>query len=275
MTTTRPADWPDVPPAPFRLPDIPERHPDDMTSYDNLHQYGAAANIIQYLGRPETTIVSAEHYVVPGPAYVAGESRYPDLLVAFDVDPDAYRISNGYIVSQHGKAPDFILEVASRSSAVDDREGKKDYYERLGVAEYWLFDSEAEFYGFTLAGYRLEESGYQPIEVREISPGVFQGYSAMLNLYLRAEGGYLGWYDPATEDHIPTLQTQTARADAERAARIEEAVRADVERAARIGEAARAESERAARARETARAQHAEARVQELEAEIRRLREDR
>ena len=190
MTTTRSADWPDVPPVPFRLPDIPERHPDDMTSYDNLHRYGAAANIIQYLGRPETTIVSAEHYVVPGPAYVAGESRYPDLLVAFDVDPDVYRISNGYIVSQHGKAPDFILEVASRSSAVDDREGKKDYYERLGVAEYWLFDSEAEFYGFTLAGYRLDRRvGFQPIEVREVSPRSDAGATArVLNLDLRDRG---------------------------------------------------------------------------------------
>ena len=91
MTTTRPADLPVAadPAEPFRLPDIPEKHPDDMTSYDNLHQYGAAANLIQYLGNPETTIVSAEHYIVPGPAYVAGETRYPDLMVAFDANPEA------------------------------------------------------------------------------------------------------------------------------------------------------------------------------------------
>ena len=235
MTTTRPAKSPAVsaPAGPFRLPDIPERHPDDMTSYDNLHQFGAAANIIQYLGNPETTIVSAEHYVVPGPAYVAGESRYPDLLVAFDADPASYRDSNGYIVSQQGKPPDFILEVASRHTAADDRGVKKDYYEGLGVGEYWLFDSEAKFYGFTLAGYRLEEGGYESIEVSEISPGVFQGYSPALNLNLRAEDGYLGWHDPATEEHIPTLQSQTARAET------------------------------------------AEAKVQALEAEIRRLREHR
>ena len=54
MTTTRHADLPVVPatPAPFRLPDIPERHPDDMTSVDNLHRHGAIANIVQYLGHP-------------------------------------------------------------------------------------------------------------------------------------------------------------------------------------------------------------------------------
>ncbi len=134
MTTTRPTSPPaasdPAPAQPFRLPDIPERHPDDTTSYDNLHQYGAAANIV-------------------------------------------------------------------------------------------------------LAGDRLEGGGYEPIEVTEIGPGVFQGYSAALNLNLRAANGYLGWHDPATDEHIPTLQSQTARAE------------------------------------------NAEARIQELEAEIHRLREDR
>ena len=213
MTTARPANPPAVsaPAQPFRLPDIPERHPDDMTSVNNLHQYGAIPNIIQYLGNPDTTIVSAEHYVVPGPAYVANQSRYPDLLVAFDADPAAYRASNGYIVSEQNKPPDFILEVASRRTASDDLEGKKDYYEGLGVGEYWLFDSEGEFYRFTLRGYRLVDGKYEEIEVREIQPGVFQGYSAALNLILRAEDGRLGWHDPATEEHIPTLQSQTAR----------------------------------------------------------------
>lgn len=212
MTTARPTK-PQGPAAAFRLPDIPERHPDDMTSVDSLHQHGAMANIIQYLGNPENTIVSAEHYVVPGPSYVAGESRYPDLLVAFNSDPAAYRDSNGYIVSQQGKPPDFILEVASRRSAAEDLGAKKDYYERLGVVEYWLFDVEAVFYGFTLAGYRLTPGGYEPTGVSEIGPRVFQGYSATLNLNLRAGDGYLGWHDPATGDHIPTLQTQTSRAE--------------------------------------------------------------
>ena len=231
MTTTRPPDLPDAPTPSFRLPDIPERHPDDMTSVDSLHRHGAIANIIQHLGHPETTIVSAEHYVVPGPAYVAGESRYPDLLVAFDVDPSAYAASNGYVVSQQGKPPDFILEVVSRHTATDDLEAKRDYYETLGAGEYWLFDGEGEFYGFTLRGYRLEGGRYRPMELGEIGPGVLQGHSAALNLNLRVEDGYLGWHDPATGEHIPTLQSQTARAET------------------------------------------AEARVQELEAEIRRLRE--
>ena len=235
----------------FRLPDIPEKHPDDMTSVDNLHQYGAIANIVQYLDNPETTIVSAEHYIVPGPAYVAGESRYPDLLVAFDVNPEAYAASNGYIVSEQGKPPDFVLEVASRHTARDDLGVKKDYYERIGVGELWLFDSEGEFYGFTLRGYRLVDGRYEEIPTPEIAPGVFRGHSAALGLDLRAADAYLGWHDPRTEDHIPTLETETARADLERAARAQATARADAERAARL---------------------RAEARVEELEAELHRIR---
>ena len=243
MTTARPAKAPasvvSTPPD-FRLPDIPEKHPDDMTSYDSLHQYGAAANLIQRLGHPETTIVSADHYIVPGPAYVAGESRYPDLVVAFDADPAGYEARNGYVVSEQGKPPDFILEVASRRTASDDLAGKMDYYERLGVGELWLYDSEGEFYRFILRGYRLVNGKYEAIAIDEIAPGVFQGHSVALNLDLRAGSRYLGWHDPATGEHIPTLSSETARAEAE-----------------------------AARADEQA------ARVRELEAELDRLREGR
>ena len=232
-----------------------------MTSVKYLHEPGQTHHLSQYLGNPNTTLVTGERYVVPGPAYVANESRYPDLLVAFDVDPAAYEARNGYIVSEQGKPPDFILEVASRRTASDDLEGKKDYYERLGVGEYWLFDSEGRFYKFTLRGYRLVGNRYELIPVDEISPGVFQGYSVALNLNLRAEDGGLGWHDPATEEHIPTLQSQTERAEAAEA-------RAESEHAARIRESARAETAEA-------RAETAETQVQELEAEVRRLREGR
>ena len=121
MTTTRPTSPPAAPTPPFRLPDIPQKHPDDMTSVKYLHEPGQTHHLSQYLGNHDTTLVTAERYVVPGPAYVANESRYPDLLVAFNVDPAAYEARNGYVVSEQGKAPDFILEVASRRTASDDR----------------------------------------------------------------------------------------------------------------------------------------------------------
>ena len=237
MTTTRSTKLP----SPFFvLPDIPQRHPDDMTSFEHLHEPGQTHHLSQYLGNHDTTLVTGDRYVILGPDFDASDSRYPDLLVAFGVDPAAYRASNGYVISEQGKPPDFILEVASRHTADDDRGVKKDYYERLEVREYWLFDSEGRFHGFTLRGYRLVDGRYEEIEVREISPGAFQGYSAALNLILRVEDGFLGLYDPATEEHIPTFQSERARAESERAARI-----------------------------------GAEARAQELAEELRRLREGR
>ena len=161
-----------------------------------------------------------ERYIVPGPAYVANESRYPDLLVAFDVDPAAYEARNGYIVSEQGKAPDFILEVASRRTASDDLRGEEGLLrEAGGEPNTGCLMARESFTGSRSPATGWKRSVNQPSEVREISPGVFQGYSAKLNLNRKAEGGYLGRYDPATEDHVPGLQTQTARADAERAAR--------------------------------------------------------
>ena len=224
----------------FRLPDIPEKHPDDMTSFQHLAATGNVSSIAQYLGNPDTTIVSGERYIVPGPAFDRNDCRYPDLLVAFGVDPSAYQARNGYMVSEQGKPPDFILEVASRHTASADLGVKKDYYEEIGVGELWLYDSEGEYYKFKLRGYRLDNGRYGELPLEEIAPGVLEGYSAALNVLLRAGDAYLGWHDPDTGEHIPTLQSQTERAETAEA-----------------------------------RAETAEARAQELEAELRRLREGR
>ena len=271
MTTARPVNPPPAsadPAAPFRLPDIPERHPDDMTSFKHLAATGSVHHLAQYLGHPDTTLVTGERYVVIRPTRNMAGSHYPDLLVAFDVNPDAYEERNGYVIDEQGKPPDFILEVASRHTARTDLNEKKDYYEGLRVGEYWLFDSEGEFYRFTLRGYQLEGDRYRPIPVEEISPGVFQGYSAALGLNLRAEAGDLGLYDPATGEHIPTFESQTARADTAEA-------RADTAEARADTAEARADTAEARADTAEARADTAEAQVEELKAELHRLRQGR
>ena len=257
--TTRPAETPPeyAPPQPFRLPDIPEKHPDDMTSFKQLAVTGLVHHLARYLSNPETTLVSGERYVVIQTTRSMAGGHYPDLLVAFDVNPAAYEASNGYIIPEQGKAPDFVLEVGSRHTASDDLGVKRDYYERLGVGEYWLYDSEGEFYGFKLKGYRLEDDRYRELTVEEVAPGEFQGYSAALGLNLRAvaDGG-LRIYDPATNEHIPTFDSQTERAESAEARSEQETARAEAERAARLREAAQSQ-----------------ARIMELEAELRRLRD--
>ena len=158
-------------------------------------------------------LVAGDRYTVAEPTrYLAG-GRYPDLLVAFDVDPAAYAASNGYIIAEQGKPPDFVLEIASRSSGREDTGPKRGDYAAIGIPEYWRFDETGEHHGVRLAGDRLENGEYAAIEIAELPDGSLQGYSAMLDLYLRWEAGELLFYDPATQRPILTYEDQRARAD--------------------------------------------------------------
>ena len=219
--TRKPASLTAPSPGCFRLPDIPEREPDEVTQFDHLFKTGRSHALAVHLGNPETTLVEADRWIIAEPGTFRELARYPDLLVAFDVDPAAYKASNGYIVSEQGKPPDFVLEVASVSTADIDTGVKRDDYARLGILEYWRFDETGEHHGTRLAGDRLENGVYVPMPIEELAAGVLQGYSPVLNLHLRWEQGDLGWYDPATGRHIATFDTERARADNERAARLQ------------------------------------------------------
>ena len=202
-----------TPPDPdrFRLPDIPEREPDDMTTAEHLSETGLQHHVKQFLGRPETTIVSGEKYVI---ARRGADMKYPDLLVAFGADPQAYRETNGYVIAQQGKPPDFVLEIASRATGRIDVGEKREFYRGLLIPEYWRFDATGEFHGTRLAGDRLVEGRYEAIDIVELAGGVLEGYSVVLNLYWRWADGGLGCHDPATGRHIATFDTERARADA-------------------------------------------------------------
>ena len=236
----------------FVLPDTPRREPDEMTSFDSLHSLGNSHHIIRHLGNEDTTLVFTDKFISLNPILGPDDlRRNPDLVVALDADRDGFLRRNGYIISEQGKPPDFVLEIASRSTARIDVGQKREDYALMGIPEYWRFDETGEFHGVRLAGDRLVEGRYQPIPLVELSEGVLEGYIEVLDLNIRWEDGHLGWYDPATGLHIPTFDSERERADIERA-------RANNERA-------RADNEANARA-------DAETRVRELEAEIRRLR---
>ena len=64
----------------------------------------------------------------------------PDCLVAFDVDTAAIWRRIGYDPIQNGKAPDFVMETASRTTHLNDSLHQRDIYQMLGVREYWRFD---------------------------------------------------------------------------------------------------------------------------------------
>ena len=225
----------------FRLPDIPERDPDEVTQFDRLFKAGNSYHLAVQLGDPETTLVEADRWIVPDTSFNKTRARYPDLLVSFDADPEIYKANNGYIVSEQGKPPDFVIEVASPSTADIDLNEKRDYYAELGIPEYWRFDETetGEWHGARLAGDMLSDGEYVSIDIENLPDGSLRGYSAVLNLYLHWEEGELVFYEPATGRPIPTMEDERRRADQERVARVHEQARADRERAARQAAEAR------------------------------------
>ena len=240
------------PPTRIRFPDPPERRPEDMTTFNHLAVTGNARYLAIHLGNPETTIVAGEHYVALAPTTEMKGLRYPDLLIAFNANPAVYRENNAYVISEQGKPPDFVLEIVSPSSRRRDRVTKRRAYANLGIPEYWRFDETDVPRRVKLAGDRLAADGqYRPIPIERLPDGTLQGYSTVLNLYLRWDEGQLRWHDPATGRHIVTLEDERARADYAE-------TRADYAEA-------RARSEQETRIQ-------AEARARELEAELRRLR---
>ena len=160
------------------------------------------------------------------------------------MDPAAYHASNGYIVSEHGKPPDFVLEVASESTGATDTGAKRQGLRRpRHLPNNWRFDETGQHHGVRLAGDQLVGDRYRPITIEQLPDGTLQGYSPALNLFLHWQDGQLLWIDPATQRPILTYEDQLSRA-----------------------EQADARAEQA-----DARAQQAAARISELENKVRRL----
>ncbi len=252
MTTTDAFAKPPRAKTPFRLPDPPPREPDEVTSFHHLAKNGSYYNLTQHFGNLETTLVEADLWMVPNAEFDKRRARRPDLLIAFNVSLPTYLANNGYVISEQGKPPDFVMEVASPSTADTDTGAKRQDYAAMGISEYWRFDETGEHHGVRLAGEQLVDGVYQPFPMAEIAPDVLQGYSPAIDLYIRWERGLLVWIDPATNRHIVTMED-------EREARLRE-------REARLREREARRHEREARLK-------AEARIRELEAELRRRRD--
>ena len=164
--------------------------------------------------------------------------RIPDLMMVRDADRELIEEQRGYAIDRQGKAPDFVLEVASPTTGRADYTDKRRDYERYGVGEYWRFDpSGGEYHDAALAGDRLVDGVYQPIDIEVLDDGRLRGYSEALGLYVCWEDGMLRFFDPVTDSYLRSHEEDEARA--------------------RTAEA---------------RAETAEARAADLEAELRRLR---
>ena len=241
------------------FPEFPPRY--DMQNILHLHIAGYMTTLSRHFGSPESTLVLGEVPVYPRPSRNA---RVPDLIVAFNVNPATVVAQMGYAIEVQGKPPDFALEVASVTTALNDYTRKRDDYAAFGIPEYWRFDpTGGRRYDVPLAGDRLVGNAYQPIEIISAADGRLWGHSDILNLDLCWENGELRWWDPVAARYLEThAEEANARWVAETLAETERAARL-AERAARLAAESLAETERASRLA-------AEARIRQLEEEQRR-----
>ena len=201
----------------------------------------------------------------------------PDVFVALKVPRRSTRAD--FDVDELGP-PDFVLEVMSRSTWQHDIGRKLDAYQRIGVRECVLFDVTGENLAGTgkdLWGFALTPKSRKPLQERALPNGKHGVHSEVLGLIAYVAERTppaasretwaltMRWHDPATATDIPDYDQSRAEARAERAhanaawneAQMER-TRADaVQREART----RAEADRR--------------RIEELEEQIRRLREGR
>lgn len=186
---------------------------------------------------------------VSGNLFIYYEEGNPQAVVAPDVfvvlgapkhDRPSYRLW------QEPKAPDFILEITSRSTRSEDQGTKRGLYAYLGVREYWQYDPTGDYLEPALQGQVLRADHYEALPATRLGDGTLSLHSAVLGLDIRLGQGRLRFFDPARDAYLLTYQ--------------------EAEQARQAAEQAR-QQERAARQAAEARLAELQARLQALEAE--------
>ena len=150
-------------------------------------------------------------YDVPGKTR---RSISPDVMVVFGIEKKMRRT---YKIWEEGKAPDFVMEVTSKSTYKNDLRKKKTRYAHIGVQEYFLYDPERSYLSDSLIGFQLNED-----EKYDEIPGLPNGGipSAVLGIEFSIQGDDIGLYVPTSEQW---LQTPAERVQQEAQARQQEA----------------------------------------------------
>ena len=181
---------------------------DDLSiEYPSSDGEPMSENQWQYVAMTDTVSALANHFIHRPNVFVAG-----DLLVYYRMNDNATRVApdvfvvfgasgkhlrDSWIVWREGKAPDFVMEVASPSTWQRDAAEKRDIYAEMEVSEYWRYDPTGAFFSPELVGERLVGGEYQPITLETDADGILRGRSDVLGLDICARPGLeLRLYDP-------------------------------------------------------------------------------
>ena len=188
----------------------------------------------------------------------------PDVYAVFGVTGNHRR--DTWLVWREGKAPDFVMEIASPGTWRRDVGEKRDIYARMRVQEYVRLDPTGQCFTPALVIESLDDGIYRPRPVTMDADGILRGYSAVLELEICVLPGLeLRFYDPATGEWLRSHQ------ESETALRAAEAAKQAAEVGLQQSEAARQRFEAARQAAE-AELRQSEAARQAAQAEAARLR---
>ena len=191
---------------------------DDLSiEYPSSDGEPMAESDLQYVPLTETVSTLRVRFSNRNDVYLAG-----DMLVYYrpnepsaGVAPDVFAVfgttgtTQGILGSiwREGKAPDFVLEIASESTWRRDVEEKRRIYAEMGVSEYWRFDPTGRCFTPALMGEMLVDGEYRP---RAMSggggggaSGELRGHSHVLGLDFVVEPGLrLRVYDPVSGERL-------------------------------------------------------------------------
>jgi Uma2 family endonuclease len=172
------------------------------------------------------------------------KSFAPDVFVVFGV-PNYKRPI--YKIWEEGKAPDFIIEITSKTTRKKDRDNVR-LYRKLGVQEYFMFDPTGDYLDPVLQCRRLSNGRYYLIKTQTLPDGTLKADSLILGLELRVQDGGLHFYHSGQQEYLFTYTE---------------------EKDGRLWAEARAKRESFRAEKEKARADSAEEEVRQLKAKLR------
>lgn len=176
-----------------------------------------AESDLQFKPLTESVHVLRQRYRDRSDIYVAGNMLMyyrmndngvrvaPDVFVVFGVDNHP---RDSYIIwRENGKAPDFVMEIASPGTYTKDMTEKRAIYAAFGVMEYWRFDPTGRLFTPALEGERLVDGEYQTIPTAVDDSGILRGSSSVLELEICVRPELeLKLYDPASGTWLRNLE---------------------------------------------------------------------
>ena len=137
----------------------------------------------------------------------------PDVWVAFDVRE---RPPATYKTWRQGKAPDFVMEVASPGTWRQDLNVKPGIYECMGVREYFLCDvGGAHLLEEPLLGFRRRRGVLEKVPTQLIE-GYLSLESEVLGMVFKVRGKEIRAYNAATGERYPSGAEAVAQRDSAR-----------------------------------------------------------